>query len=389
MDTVRVGVIGIGWPGQRHIEGYQKHPNARIVALSDMNVAAAEQVRAEYGVEGAAIYGDYHDLLASDQVDAVSICTPNFLHVPMAIDAIEAGKHVILEKPLSNTLAEGERLADTVAAHPDQAFMIALNNRYRPDSIVLRRRIDAGELGRIYYAKTGWLRGASEFTLRGWFTQRERSGGGPLIDLGVHMLDLALWFMGNPRPVSVSGSVYHEFSDFMSERTGTDVDVEDLATAFVKLDNGATIVLDVSWVSHIEEADRVYTQLFGTEGGARVDRRYGAGAGIGAGREEELSINTTAGRGATRATMIEHPVYRSAQASDPMFSLHESFRGEIADFIDSILAGRQPGATITHGLDILRVLDGIYRSATSGHEVDLRAAVAAEPVVEPGQAIPA
>ena len=389
MDTVRVGVIGIGWPGQRHIEGYQKHPNARIVALSDMNVAAAEQVRAEYGVEGAAIYGDYHDLLASDQVDAVSICTPNFLHVPMAIDAIEAGKHVILEKPLSNSLAEGERLADIVAAHPNQAFMIALNNRYRPDSIVLRRRIDAGDLGRIYYAKTGWLRGANEFMLRGWFTQRERSGGGPLIDLGVHMLDLALWFMGNPRPVSVSGSVYHEFGDFMSERTGTDVDVEDLATAFVKLDNGATIVLDVSWVSHIEEADRVYTQLFGTEGGARVDRRYGSGAGVGSGREEELSINTTAGRGATRATMVEHPVYRSPQASDPMFSLHESFRGEIADFIDSILAGRQPGATITHGLDILRVLEGIYRSATSGHEVDLRAAVAAEPVVEPGQAIPA
>lgn len=380
MAEIRVGIIGVGWPGQRHIEGYQKHPDARIVAISDVNAAAAEQVKTQYNVDGARIFNDYRELLSGDHVDAVSICTPNFLHVPMAIDALDAGKHVLLEKPLARTLQEGERLAAKVAEHPAQAFMIAFNNRYRPDSVVLKQRIEAGELGNIYYAKTGWLRGAAEFFLRGWFTQRNRSGGGPLIDLGVHMLDLSLWFMGNPRPVSVSGSVYHEFNDFMRESTGSDVDVEDLATAFIKLDNGATIVLDVSWLSHIEQSNLVYAQLFGTQGGARISR----GLGNEAGGQEQMTINTTTGKGPARATLVQHPEFQTMQAQQQGFMLYESFRAEIADFVDSIEAGRQPGATITHGLDVLRVLDAIYRSAETGKEIDLRQSTAVDSGANPG-----
>ncbi|MDP9370289.1 MAG: Gfo/Idh/MocA family oxidoreductase, partial [Chloroflexota bacterium] len=323
MDKLRIGIVGVGWPGQRHIEGYQKHPDAQIVALSDVNIEAAEQVKAQYNVDGARISGDYRDLLSDDDIDAVSICTPNFLHAPMAIDALDAGKHVLLEKPLAHTLADGERLAAKVAERPNQAFMIAFNNRYRPDSAVLKQEIEGGTLGRIYYAKTGWLRGAAEFTLRGWFTQRERSGGGPLIDLGVHMLDLTLWFMGNPRPVSVSGSVYSEFNQFLREHTGTDVDVEDLATAFIKLDNGATVVLDVSWLSHIEQSNLVYAQLFGSKGGAKLERGGG----------EDLKILTTAGSGAGRTTMVNAPQFNTLSAQKPNFQLHESFRAEIADFV--------------------------------------------------------
>ncbi len=362
MDKLRIGIVGVGWPGQRHIEGYQKHPDAQIVALSDVNIEAAEQVKAQYNVDGARISGDYRDLLSDDDIDAVSICTPNFLHAPMAIDALDAGKHVLLEKPLAHTLADGERLAAKVAERPNQAFMIAFNNRYRPDSAVLKQEIEGGTLGRIYYAKTGWLRGAAEFTLRGWFTQRERSGGGPLIDLGVHMLDLTLWFMGNPRPVSVSGSVYSEFNQFLREHTGTDVDVEDLATAFIKLDNGATVVLDVSWLSHIEQSNLVYAQLFGSKGGAKLERGGG----------EDLKILTTAGSGAGRTTMVNAPQFNTLSAQKPNFQLHESFRAEIADFVESVTQRRQPGATITHGLDILRVLDAIYRSAETGKEINLR-----------------
>ncbi|MDP9382735.1 MAG: Gfo/Idh/MocA family oxidoreductase [Chloroflexota bacterium] len=376
MDKLRVGIIGVGWPGQRHIEGYQKNPNAQIVALSDVNTEAAEKVRAEYSVDGARIYGDYREMLESPDVDAVSICTPNFLHGPMAIDALDAGKHVLLEKPLAHNLEEGERIA-AKAASSDRALMIAFNNRYRPDSRVLKEQIEAGVLGDIYYAKTGWLRGASIFFLRGWFTQRARSGGGPLIDLGVHMLDLALWFMGNPRPVSVSGSVYHKFTDFMRQTAGNEADVEDLATAFVKLDNGATIVLDASWVSHIEQGDLVYSQLFGTRGGARIDRGGG----------EDLKITTTAGADATRTTIVHSPKFTSWQAQQPGFQLYESFRAEVADFVDSIRNNRQPGATITHGLDVLRVLDAIYRSAETGREVDLRQSTAADATIQPGEAV--
>lgn len=367
MNQVRVGIIGVGWPGQRHIEGYQKHPDARIVALADVNVAAAERVKGEYNIEGATVSGDYRELLACTDVDAVSICTPNFLHATMAIDALRAGKHVLLEKPLAHTLADGERLAAEVAAHPDRTFMIALNNRYRPDSIVLKEKIAAGELGSVYYVKTGWLRGAAEFFLRGWFVRREQSGGGPLIDLGVHMLDLALWFMGNPRPVSVTGSVYREFNDFMRRSTGAEVDVEDLATAFIKLDNDATIVLDVSWVSYIEEPNYVYSQLFGTRGGATIEQRYSSAPG----RRQQMSIITTTGTGPGRATLLTKPAFQTTAAAQTDYMLYESFRGEIEDFVESIKAGRQPGATIRHGLDILRVLDGIYRSAESGRQIDL------------------
>lgn len=384
MDTLRVGIIGVGWPGQRHIEGYQKHPHAEIVAISDVNAPAAERVKEDYHVDGADVYADYQELLARDDIDAVSICTPNFLHAPMALDALEAGKHVLLEKPLAHTLADGERLAAKVAERPNQAFMIAFNNRYRPDSILLKEQIAAGTLGHIYYAKTGWLRGASEFTLRGWFTQRERSGGGPLIDLGVHMLDLSLWFMGNPRPVSVSGSVYHEFSDFMRESTGGNVDVEDLATAFIKLDNGATIALDVSWVSHIEESNLVYAQLFGSAGGAKIRRGLGVSPGT---SDHDMTITTTVGSGAGRATFVQRPEFNTVRATQPGFMLYESFRGEVADFVDSVREGRHPGATITHALDILRVLDAIYRSAETGKEIDLQAATVTDATPAPDAAL--
>ena len=354
-----------------------------IVALSDVDTGAAERVKTEYEVEGARIYGDYQEMLADGEIDAVSICTPNFLHAPMAIAALEAGKHVLLEKPLAHTLADGERLATAVAAHPGQAFMIAFNNRYRPDSVVLKQHIDAGALGDIYYAKSGWLRGAAEFALRGWFTQRERSGGGPLIDLGVHMLDLTLWFMGNPRPVSVSGSVYRKFGEMMRKSAGTEVDVEDLATAFIKLDNGATIVLDVSWLSHIEESNLVYAQLFGTGGGAKIER----GLGLEAGRREQMAITTTTGSGDSGVTLVSHPLFQSMQASQPGFMLYESFRAEVADFVDSVREDRQPGATIRHGLDVLRVLDAIYRSAETGREVDLRGSVEGTAGREPGEVL--
>ncbi len=379
MDMLRIGIIGVGWPGQRHIEGYQKNDHAQIVALSDVNTEAAENVRAEYNVDGAKIYGDYKELLASPKIDAVSICTPNFLHGPMAIDALDAGKHVLLEKPLAHTLEEGERIAEKVASS-GRVFSIAFNNRHRPDSIVLKQQIEQGTLGDIYYAKAGWLRGAASFFLRGWFTQKERSGGGPLIDLGVHMLDLTLWFMGNPRPVSVSGSVYHKFTDVMRESGGENVNVEDLATAFVKLDNGGTIVLDASWLSHIEQGDLVYSQLFGTKGGARIDRGGG---------KDDLRITTVEGEGAARSTMVTSPTFNTWTAQQPGFMLYESFRGEVADFVDSVRENRQPGSTITHGLDVLRVLDAIYRSAESGREVDLRQPTPADAAPEPGEAVTA
>lgn len=355
MDKLGIGMIGLGWPGQRHIEAYLKRDDVEIVAVSDLNSELVEETRSRFNLKSEA-FSDYHDLLTSDRVDAVSICTPNFLHAPMAIDALAANKHVLLEKPLANTLEQGLRIAEA-AAKSDRALMIGFNNRYRKDSRLLKQQIEEGRLGDIYYAKAGWLRDANDFFLTGWFTQKSKSGGGPLIDLGVHMLDLSLWFMGNPRPVSVSGSVYHKFTDVM-RKNAPDADVEDLATALIKLDNGGTITLDVSWISYIEQSNQIYAQLFGSKGGARIDRADG---------NEDLTILSSQ----DGYTMRQMPIPGWRQRTERGFMLYDSFATEISDFIDSIRAGVQPGATVTHGLDVLRVLDAIYKSAESGEEVKL------------------
>lgn len=356
MDQIRVGIIGVGWPGQQHIEAYLKREDVEITAISDLNVELAERVRARFGVK-APLYADYREMLQGDAVDAVSICTPNFLHAPMAIDALDAGKHVLLEKPLAHNLPEGLRIAERVGS-TDRVFMMAFNNRFRLDSRVLKAKIDAGVLGDVYYAKTGWLRRDWNPVVRGWFTTREKSGGGPLIDLGVHMLDLTLWFMGNPRPVSVSGSVYSKFGDLMRPSLGH-MDVEDLAAALIKLDSGATITMDVSWLSFIEHPDYIYSQLFGTEGGAKIER-YPA--------VNDLKIYTNQ----DGVPLVQSPALDAYEiTANPMFLIMDSFAGEIAHFVDCIQANRAPEATVTHGLDVLCVLDAIYRSAESGQEVQL------------------
>ncbi len=280
----------------------------------------------------------------------------------MAIGALELGKHVLLEKPLANTVEEGRRIADTVASS-ETVFMMAFNNRYRPDSRLLKAQIDAGVLGELYYAKAGWLRREWNPIVRGWFTTREMSGGGPLIDLGVHMLDLSLWFMGNPRPVSVSGSVYSKFGERMRPQIGH-VDVEDLAAALIKLDNGSTIAMDVSWFSFIEHSDYVYTHLFGTEGGAKLERVPGS---------NDLQIYTD-GDG---MPLVQSPAY--AAHRDPAYLLQGGFEGETAHFVECIRSGTKPEATVTHGLDVLLILDAIYRSAETGREVVLKEAAPALP----------
>lgn len=357
MSKLGIGIIGVGWPGQRHIEAYQKLSDVEIVALSDVNTELAESVRSQYELR-ADIYSDYQEMLASGGVDAVSICTPNFLHAPMAIAALEAKKHVLLEKPLANTLAEGRRIAETVRSS-DPVFMMGFSQRYRPDTRVLKAQIEDGVLGDIYYAKTGWLRRQWNTVARSWFTTREQSGGGPLIDLGVHMLDLTLWFMGNPRPASVSGAVYSKFGQYLRPDLGH-VDVEDLAAAFIKLDNGGSIALDVSWYSFIEHPDYVYSQLFGSKGGAKIERYPSV---------EDLSIFTSR----NEVPLVQKPAFDSYETQVPGYMLYSSFAGEIAHFVECIHTGRQPEASITHGIDVLRVLDAIYRSAETGQEIHLNA----------------
>ncbi|MCX7918730.1 MAG: Gfo/Idh/MocA family oxidoreductase [bacterium] len=339
-DKVRVGVIGLG-VGQHHIWGYQKCPKAEVVAVCDVDASRAQQVATKENI--ARWFTDYRKLLELRDIDAVSICTPNYLHRPVAELAFAAGKHVLCEKPLSINAKEGAKIV-LAAKKAKRKLMIAYCNRFRGESQVLKQFIDAGELGDIYYAKCGWLRRRGIPGIGGWFTTKSQSGGGPLIDLGVHVLDLTLWLMGFPAVESVIGSVYTHFGNknigFWWRGGTAPFDVEDLASAFIKLKNGATLTLDASWASNIEKSDEFYSRLMGTKGGAELD---------------PLIIYKE-----------EHGIQVDVKPACPKV---DGFAAETTHFIDCIVNDREPIATGEQGLAVMQILDAIYQSAKTGKQI--------------------
>jgi predicted dehydrogenase len=344
-DQVRVGIIGVGI-GATHARGYSKLPNVEIAALCDLNTERAEKLAGEYGV--TKIYSDYNTMLAEEKLDAVSVCTPNALHAPVAIAALQAGCHVLCEKPLSISAAEGKRIVEA-ARKAKGKFMIGMNNRFRGDSQALKKYVEDGELGDIYYAKCGWIRRNGIPGMGSWFTQKGMAGGGPLIDIGVHALDLTLYLMGNPKPISVFGSTYAKFGPFGKGQGGWGVpvkggsyDVEDLAAAQVRFANGATLVLEASWAQHCA-GDKLYNELYGDKGGATL---------------EPFRIYTE---------KYGRPIDVTPQY--PTVNGHEA---EVAHFIDCIVEDKQPLATAEQALDVMKILDGIYESSKTAQSVSLK-----------------
>jgi predicted dehydrogenase len=290
-------------------------------------------------------------MLALDDLDAVSVCTPNAFHAEVALAAIEAKKHVLCEKPMADTLENAEKIV-AASRKSDRIFMMGMNNRFRGDTQVLKSLIERGDLGEIYYAKCGWVRRNGIPGLGGWFTTKSLSGGGPLIDIGVHVLDVTTYLMGNPVPVSASGSTYAKFGPrgkggggygFTPDPAKVQAyDVEDLAAGLVKFDNGATLFLEASWASYIPQ-DKLYSTLHGTEGGADL---------------EPLRIYTD---------MAGTPVDITPHA--PRIGGHEA---EVKHFIECIQEGKAPLSTAEQGLHILQILDAVYRSANTGQEIVIK-----------------
>lgn len=343
-DLVRVGIVGVGI-GSVHARAYSKLPNVEIAALCDTDVDRLNQAADHFGVKK--VHTDYESMLAEEQLDAVSVCVPNALHAPVAIAALEAGCHVLCEKPLSVNAEEGARIV-AAAKKAKGKFMIGMNNRFRGDTQVLKKYIEAGDLGDIYYAKCGWIRRNGIPGMGSWFTRKEMAGGGPLVDIGVHALDVTLYLMGNPRPVSAFGATYAQFGPFGkgTGQWGTPVkggefNVEDLACGIVRFENDATLILEASWAQHCA-GEKLYSEVYGGKGGATL---------------EPLRIYTEAhGRPVDIV-----PTY-------PEVNGHEA---EIAHFIECIVANKQPLATAEQALDVMTILDGIYRSAETGASVAL------------------
>ena len=338
-ETVRVGVIGAGWPGERHADGYVATPGCRLVAIADANAERGAAFAARYGAmqEGAAlkIYADYSGLLADPEIDAVSVALPNFLHHPATIAALEAGKHVLCEKPPALNHAQARQMVET-ATRAGKLLAFALQRRFSPAVEALHEVVASGELGEVYHARAVWTRAwGVPKGLGGWFTDPARAGGGALIDIGVHVLDMAWFLMGCPAPTTVSGQVFNKFP----EETRTD----DSAFALVRFADRRSLHVEASWAL-AQADDHFAVHLYGTRGGARVN-------------DNELDLYTVGDDGrTTRGRVIKAGGL-------------QAFLKQSANFIGALRGEVELRTPATHGAQIMAMIDGIYRSAAEGHEV--------------------
>jgi predicted dehydrogenase len=354
-EPLRAGVVGLGYAGEQHLKNFVRVPGVEPVALAGLERNRLRELGARYRVPD--LYTSWEDLVSREDLDIVSIGAPNHLHAPIAIAALEGDRHVLCEKPLARDGGEAESIVDTARA-VDRAVHIAFTQRERGDVQALKRHVEEGNLGRIYHAKATWMRRNGIPGMGGWFTSKELAGGGPLIDLGVHMVDMALYLMGEPAVESVSCATYAELGPQgrggwagAGLMTGENAyEVEDLATAFIRLSGGATLILEAGWAVYRESSDDFGVTLYGTDGGAEMKvRNYGT--------SDTVRIFTdVAGVPAVVTPEIEP---------------REGHLAVVRRFVETIQSGNWMGQHGEDGLDRARIIDACYASALQDREVSM------------------
>ncbi len=349
-QQIRIGIIGAGNIANVHMNVLKQLPEVTLSAVTDVYLPLAEARAKEFGIEK--IYTSVELLLEDGDIDAVLIAVSNEWHAPFAVKSLEAGKHVMLEKPMAINIESAKEIV-RAQQRAGRVLMIPHQLRWESLSMQVKAQTEKGALGRIYHAKAGWMRRKGIPGWGTWFTQMDKSGGGPLIDLGVHMLDLSLYLMGNPKPVSVYGAVYAEFGP-KKKGIGTwgtpnwsgYYDVEDLATALIKFDNGATLSLDVSWAALTPTDDEPYVELLGSDGGASIRGRKGRLMTEKFDRPMDAELDIPERDEGSRLRMARH-------------------------FIECIRESKEPMTSAMSGYTNNLILDAIYRSSHTGHEVQL------------------
>ena len=353
MAKWRVGLIGIGGICKgAHLEEYLKDDRVEVVALCDIIEERAQYLKDNYFPD-ADVYTDYNELLKDETIDSVDICTPNYLHSIIAIAAFEAGKHVFCEKPDAVNVEEVLKM-NAAAEKAGKTLMIMRNNRFVDASKYAKKYIEKGEMGEIYCGRCGWQRRRGIPGKGGWFTTKAQSGGGPLIDLGVHLIDLSIWLMGNPTPVAVSGNTYCKFadndssdsvnSDFGDKMENGTFDVEDLAMGMIRFDNGAVLQIEFSWASNIRTENR-FVELRGTKSGLSWNNGV-----LGIYTEQDGQLLDIA-----PANMTEK----------------DGHLNNLRHFYDVVIEGAKPIFEPQQGIDMIKILCAIYESAKTGKEVIL------------------
>lgn len=351
MKKIKVAVIGTGNISNSHIPAYLKNENVELYALCDINEEVLRKAGERYGIDR--LYTDEAEMLkALPEIDAVSVCTWNSAHAPCAIMALEAGKDVLCEKPMALNAKEAQAMFDT-AKRCGRKLMVGFVRRFGNDAAVMQDFINGGAVGEIYYAKATYLR--RNGNPGGWFGDKSRSGGGPLIDLGVHVIDLTRYLMGNPKPVSVYGATFRKLGDRRGlkesvayssvSKSEQDVcDVEDFATALVRYKNGAVLSVEASFCLNLKR-DVGKIELFGTRGGMSLD--------------PELEIYTDSCGYLTDVTLNRSTA----------LSFNGLFEKEIDYFVDAVANGRDLSSIAEDGVTLMKILDAIYKSAETKKEV--------------------
>ncbi len=353
MKKWRVGLIGNGGICKGcHLNEYLTDERLEVAAVCDIIEERAQFLKDKY-FPNADVYTDYKELLKDETIDSVDICTPNYLHSIIAVDAFEAGKHVFCEKPDAINVEEVLKM-DAAAKKAGKTLMVMRNNRHVDISKYAKKYIESGKMGEIYCGRCGWQRRRGIPGKGGWFTTKAQSGGGPLIDLGVHLIDLSIWLMGNPKPVSVSGNTYAKFADSdLSDSANSDFgdknaegifDVEDLAMGMIRFENGAILQIEFSWASNVKEESR-FVELRGTKAGLKW-------------KDGRLAIYTE----------------EEGELVDIIPTQLEERDGHgrnLKHFYDVVIEGAKPDFEPQQGIDMIKILCAMYESAKLGREVSL------------------
>ncbi len=351
MDSVRIGIVGMGAIGKIHAGRFNKIEQTELAAIADMNEKTLSGAAEEFNVKKT--YTQASELFDDPEIDAVVICVPNFLHRDLTTEALDKGKHVLCEKPMALNINEAEAMVQA-AEKNNKKLMIALCNRFRPDSMALKNIIDKGSFGDIYHSQIVLHRRRGIPGLGGWFTTKSKSGGGPLIDIGVHVIDLTLYMMGYPQAEAVSAATYTMFGDKSdytyvsmwaeeSSVKGGTFDVEDYATALIRLKGKKTMSLECSWAANVGD-EQIYSLILGDKRGAKL----GFGSLEVFGKDCGYITNFV-----------------------PQYPESDLYENQARHFAQAVIDDTEPIASGRQVLNLQRVIDAIYASAEKNREVEI------------------
>lgn len=352
MNKIKTAIVGCGGIAlNAHLPAIQSLENVEIVAICDSNPAKLDPFEEKIGYR-VEKFTDYKDMLAKIKPDAVHVCTPNYVHAEIASAALLAGADVLCEKPDAMTAVQVEEMK-AARDRSGKTLLVMRNNRFLDASDVVRSLIKEGKTGELYTGRCGWIRRRGIPGAGGWFTTKAQSGGGPLIDLGVHFIDLAMHFMGSPKPVAVSGCTYCKFADstisdsvhsqFGEKVAGGTFDVEDLSIGFIRFADGRSLQIEFSWASNIEE-EKNFVELRGEKLGFTICNDQLTFYGEQAGHLTDTKVHVGPNFG--HARYIRH-------------------------FYDVAYNGAEPIYDIEEGINMIRILNAMYESAATGKEVRL------------------